>query len=253
VDGYAWTQTDWDRFPNALKITISVDGNPADVADVENGAMNIHQAIAGGYNTVYCSTSSWGVNQAAYRAAGRPQPNWWVAAYPGGGAMVPAGAIAHQYLDNGMYDVNVIADYWPGIDPNPTPEVTPVSSQFQGTTNEEQAVYIGTDGNLYHGWRNCSPDSAQTAWGWEDLGAPPTGCADSAEYLCNAEVTIQVVRVRDKNGALWCRYGTLGWAAWTELGNTPPAVGAPEGPPGPAGSLPASFGATISVNPTKDA
>jgi len=128
VDGYAWTQSEWDLFPDAVKVTISVYGNPADVGDVENGALTIQQAIKIGYPSVYCSTYFWAANQAAYRAAGKPQPNWWVAAYPGAGPTVPAGAIAHQYSSDGGYDTSVVADYWPGVDPIPAPPPAPAQN-----------------------------------------------------------------------------------------------------------------------------
>jgi hypothetical protein len=41
IDGdYAWTEEDWNRFPDAEKILITVNGDlRANVCDVENGAM----------------------------------------------------------------------------------------------------------------------------------------------------------------------------------------------------------------------
>lgn len=116
VDGYSNYDAAVARFGKGKVVSISVDGAPAQVGDVEKGALTIQQAIRIGYGTVYCSTSGWPANVAAYRAAGKPQPQWWVAAYPGIGPTIPAGAIAHQYQDVGPYDLSVVADVWPGID-----------------------------------------------------------------------------------------------------------------------------------------
>lgn len=163
VDGpYAWSEADWARFPNAIHVTISVDGNAAQVGDVERGAMTIGQAIAIGYGTVYCSASSWPNNVAAYRTARKPQPNWWIAAYPGAGETIPAGAVAHQYSDVGGFDSSVAANYWPGVDPAPKPEEEEMKfTVFSAlTVAEAEGVPAGTeaqfasDGTLSRWLRN---------------------------------------------------------------------------------------------------
>jgi len=53
------------------------------------------------------------------------EPHWWIAAYPGNGANLYPGAVAHQYADPGPVDLSVVADYWPGVDPKPVPKPTP--------------------------------------------------------------------------------------------------------------------------------
>ena len=106
------------RFPGKRVLSISVTGLPADVGDVESGALTIQQAIQIGYVMVYNSLSNWAANIAAYAAAGKPQPLWWVASY---GALpdpsIPAGAAAHQYTDGtGAFDTSSVIDFLPGID-----------------------------------------------------------------------------------------------------------------------------------------
>lgn len=127
---WAWTSADWARFPNAVKVRIAVRAatNDGHVLDVEAGDATPAQApgwvqmrrAAGADPTVYCSASAWPTVKAAFAAAGVTEPHYWVAAYPGGGRTIPAGAVAHQYADSttsgGHFDLSVVADYWPGVD-----------------------------------------------------------------------------------------------------------------------------------------
>lgn len=127
VDGhYAWSDSDWARFPHAIKVRIAVfqATNDGIVGDCENGDMSPSGAVAwvrmrrlsGVEPTIYCSESSWNSVRAAFAAQNVREPQWWVAAYPGEGVFVPAGAVAHQYADMGLYDVSAVNDYWPGVD-----------------------------------------------------------------------------------------------------------------------------------------
>ncbi len=123
---FAWTAADWARFPGAAKVRIAVRSttNDGHVLDVESGDATPAQApgwvvmrrAAGADPTVYCSEGLWPSVRAAFTAANVAQPHYWVAAYPGGGAIIPAGAVAHQYMDAGIYDKSVVADFWPGVD-----------------------------------------------------------------------------------------------------------------------------------------
>jgi hypothetical protein len=171
---------------------------------------------------------------------GDPRSTWWdakVARPP-----VPCG---YQWwnthtefgvsVDRGNFD-DWFAGIFSGDLGSLTGGVAPVSGQFQGMTHIEHVVLVGQDGHVHHGYRDAGAPGAGTAWSYEDLGAPTTGAADSAEFLCDAAVTLQVVRVRDPQGALWCRYAVLPgpWGAWSPLGN-PLAQGAPAGPDGAPG------------------
>jgi hypothetical protein len=140
VDGlYCWPQEWIDRFPNAVKVTISAIGKrTAQVGDVEKGCIWppanavdwVLRARADGFDpTIYVNErNDWAPTRAAFDARGVAHPHWWVANYNGvfdeerGGwvASVPAGAVAKQYAHPPMigkhYDLSVVADYWPGVD-----------------------------------------------------------------------------------------------------------------------------------------
>ena len=146
VDGrYRWSEADWARFPGAVHVPIAVFASTNDgvVLDVENGNATPSQAPgwvdrrrrAGVDPSVYCSLAAWPQLRAAFLAQGIAEPHWWIAAYPGNGPQLYAGAVAHQYANPGPVDVSVVADYWPGVDPAPVsnltsspPPVTPVTA-----------------------------------------------------------------------------------------------------------------------------
>lgn len=134
VDGrYAWSAADWARFPNAVHVRIACFArtNDGHVLDVETGDATPTQAPgwvrmrrqAGVDPTVYCSLAWWPSVRAAFIAQGVPEPHYWIAAYPGNGPRLYAGAVAHQYANPGPYDLSVVADYWPGVDIVPTANV----------------------------------------------------------------------------------------------------------------------------------
>jgi hypothetical protein len=127
VDGiYKWTLADWARFPNAVKVRIAVFSktNDGHVLDVEPGCSAPEDApnwvmrrrAAGVHPTVYCSAHDWDKVRQAFAAAGVPEPEWWIAAYPGNGPNLYGGSIAHQYANPGPVDISVVADVWPGVD-----------------------------------------------------------------------------------------------------------------------------------------
>lgn len=131
VDGiYAWPQEWIDRFPNAVKVSISAIGQrTAQVGDVEVGCIWppanavdwVLRARADGYDpTIYVNErNDWAPTRAAFDARGVAHPHWWVANY-NGQQTIPAGAVAKQYAHPPMigkhYDLSVVADYWPGVD-----------------------------------------------------------------------------------------------------------------------------------------
>ena len=171
VDGlYAWTPADWALFPNAVKVRISVLGNPAEVGDVENGALTIQQAIARGYGTVYCSLNNWAANRSAYQSMGKAEPLWWIADYDNV-AQIPVGAIAKQFTDNppaNPYDTSLVADYWPGVDPAPDPP------------QEEDDMRIMNDGKaqwLVFGGVKVWIDNPQELAALSESGIPSVGAA----------------------------------------------------------------------------
>lgn len=145
VDGiYAWTYNDWARHGSAILVRITVTGNTLDahVADVENGDLTPDQGAAwmvrkiarGDTPCLYFSRSAFGAVHAAALAAGVQDNQWtqWVADWT---CVAPTQAIvsgqnyAIQYgnpaCTGGHYDISLVADYWPGIDPPPVPAPTP--------------------------------------------------------------------------------------------------------------------------------
>lgn len=139
VDGnYRTVDALHERFPKARVVTITVLGTPgANVCDTEPGNIGIAAAArwakaevaAGRHPSLYCMASQWGQVKAAVKANGiAGKVSYWVASYDGK-AIIPAGAVAKQYLhgdlktigpaaySGGHYDVSVVADHWPGVDP----------------------------------------------------------------------------------------------------------------------------------------
>ena len=133
-----WSDADWARFPNATKVRItrSASTNDGHVLDVERFLATPEQAPgwvqmrrrAGADPTVYCNASALSAVQAAFDAAGVAQPHYWVARYDNT-PTVPAGCVAKQYINDpasgGHWDLSAVADYWPGVDPAPTPSSSP--------------------------------------------------------------------------------------------------------------------------------
>jgi hypothetical protein len=137
---FAWPPAAWARFPRSTLVRItpsaSVWGPGIQVLDIETGDATAAQAPGWALNsravgqepTSYCSMSLWPTVIRAFTAARVPVSEFWVAGYPGGGAVLPSitvdgvtyTAVAHQYADpntsGGDYDLSVVADYWRGVD-----------------------------------------------------------------------------------------------------------------------------------------
>lgn len=137
---YAWKPSDWARFPGAVKVQISITAaaDAGQVLDVETGDATPQQAphwvtmrrAAGTEPTVYMNESTWASVKQAFAGQHVAPPCYWVAAYATPPApSIPLGAVAHQYADpvhsGGHYDLSIVADHWPGVDPAPVPPPTP--------------------------------------------------------------------------------------------------------------------------------
>lgn len=144
-----WPAAGWARHAGhsiLVRITVFASTNDGHVLDVELGDATPAQAppwvrmrrAAGADPTVYCSEAVWPAVRKAFDDAKVAQPHYWVAAYPGEGAtVIPAGAIAHQYVDLGPLDESVVADYWPGVD-----QGGPVSGPVDLTPGATNAVWM---------------------------------------------------------------------------------------------------------------
>jgi hypothetical protein len=126
---YAWTAEDWTRFPNARVVTIDTRGTLpySHVLDVEAGDATPLQAVAWVQaaralgvrdSTIYCNISAQQSIVDVFAHTGVPMPHFWLAHYTGI-AEVAAGAVATQFRSLASYDLSVVADYWPGVDPLP--------------------------------------------------------------------------------------------------------------------------------------
>lgn len=164
--GFRWSAADWARFPNAIKVRIAVASYVpgTHVYDCETGDFSPDQvadvvAIArdhGENPTVYMNASTWPAVRDAFARRYMSQPPYWVASYPGGGAVIPPGAIAHQYANSAMtgsdFDLSVVADFWPGVDSaagaasDTMPVVT--DAQFYRLLSAVYGVMLGPDGTV---------------------------------------------------------------------------------------------------------
>lgn len=151
VDGlYKTADALRQRFPKATVVTITVLGTPgAHVCDTEPGNIGVTGAVrwakaeikAGRKPTLYCMASMWPQVKTAVANAGiSGQLAYWIAQYDGK-AVIPRGAVAKQHLhgdknnpgsySGGHYDVSIVADYWPGVDPDPTPPTPPMTDKHR--------------------------------------------------------------------------------------------------------------------------
>jgi hypothetical protein len=138
-----------ERFPCKVYVSIAVNASHnAMVLDVESGDATpsqvpewvLRQRVLGGIPTVYCSTSVWPSVIAACRAAHVALPQWWEAHYDGISQLSP-GSIAKQFK-TGAYDVSVVADDWPGVDPPQGDDMT-VQELFAAMASADAAIRAG--------------------------------------------------------------------------------------------------------------
>jgi hypothetical protein len=164
---YAWPQEAWDHFASlgipAARIAVN-PGTIADVLDCEPGnpvdpSVNPSSAVpwarsvraAGKIPTIYCSDENVPKMMAAFRAANYIQPLYDVCddvgkvyAWSGDDASV----ISTQYNITDSLDYDYVADYWPGVDPQP-------ASADSGSTNtistEEFTMNCASDASGHAG------------------------------------------------------------------------------------------------------
>lgn len=181
------------RFPNAIHVPIAVwpSTNDGIVLDVERGDATPGQAppwvqnrrAAGVIPTVYCSEGDWPAVRKAFRDQGVDEPYYWVAAYPGPGQVLyndPL-CVAHQWGGDteGGYDVSVVADVWPGVDPvTPPPPDPPTPIQDDDEVQVIHSTVDPRDGtlhvicvNLEHGVSHRAKNAKTGKWtDWENVG-----------------------------------------------------------------------------------
>lgn len=175
-----WPPEAWARFAGKPHVRITTDAmwHDADVLDVERGAANVDQVVgwvnarrAAGFDpSVYMSEAQWDAVRAAVLRAGIAEPHYWVAAWNQQQSLQP-GATAHQY-DHDIapgYDVSVVADYWPGIDPAPTPaEDDYVSIRYFTYNGVLYRAFVKINGDAYA----QRLDVASASWAEENGDKP---------------------------------------------------------------------------------
>lgn len=150
VDGmYAWSAEDWANWSHVPQVRIAVfpgtdDGNCADVEQFDMTPQSVVGWVqmrrrAGVDPSVYCSRAPWPTVRQAFDDANEPQPHYWIADWDGL-AVLPVGAVAHQYVNGPDFDTSVVADYWPGVDPAPVvPAPEPVPAPVEPVPAPEPA------------------------------------------------------------------------------------------------------------------
>lgn len=111
-----------------VSITVTASSFGARVLDVESGDATAAEApgwvvgsrARGIVPWIYCNATTWPAVKKAFDDAAVTQPLYWIADYDNNPA-IPEGAIAKQYTSTLAYDVSSVADFVPGLDPEPTP------------------------------------------------------------------------------------------------------------------------------------
>jgi hypothetical protein len=123
------------RFPGKLVIPIAVfpstndgiifDGPPDNSTWDRVVDWVVMRRRAGVDPTVYTDSDQWATGVQEFNARGVVPPHWWIANW-NGQPNIPAGAVGHQYANIGeRYDISIVADHWPGVDPAPAPPPPP--------------------------------------------------------------------------------------------------------------------------------
>jgi hypothetical protein len=164
---YAWTQTDWDLFPHANHVTISITAseNAGDVLDVEPGNATpeqtagwIEQRKASGYYrpTIYCNAATIpAVRQGTGAYILGVDYDIWAADWTGSPHQVTApgtpvaACSATQYDSTTSYDVSVVYDEgWPHrTAPATKPPAEPAGIEATAVTATSVALAWNGDAN----------------------------------------------------------------------------------------------------------
>lgn len=138
-------------FPTAtlVQITTSSTGHGhANVIDCEKGDATPAEAAvwasfqdqAGEHPGIYCNFSTWPAVKAevAKHPFHRP-PLYWIARWDRPAKLI-RGTIATQYANpltsGGHYDLSIVRDYWPGVDPTPTTPLTRAHRRYVKALNK---------------------------------------------------------------------------------------------------------------------
>ena len=125
----------------------------------------------------------WEPTREQYAKQNVSEPDWWIAGYPGsvGPNLLYAGAVGHQFVDLGTYDMSVFVDYLPGIDPMPVPDIFKETEMLARNTAGRGYWAARPQGNVYAYGGAPFLGPAQhflTEWGIGTPDNPVVGIAD---------------------------------------------------------------------------
>lgn len=190
---YVPSASDMRQFPDALFVPITVfasdnrgivfDGPPDNSTWPAVVGWVVMRRKAGADPTVYTDNDQWPVARRIFAQQGVPEPHWWIADW-NGNSSIPPGAIGHQYRGNqtGGFDLSVIADYWPGVDPPGGAAPTPAPVTAPAPIEEDEMLIV-----------NVTPDPANPNGNpgiWLLSGSLYVGMAtpDDVQSMLNAGV-----------------------------------------------------------------
>lgn len=223
---YAWTAADWNLFPHAVWVGISVRAawTVGQVLDVETGDATPAEApgwvsarrSAGVDPSIYCNLATWPAVQAAFQAAGVAEPHYWIAHYDGQTA-IPAGAVAKQHTgDFQGVDISSVADVWPGVDQGTG--VDTVNPEQDRILREIRAQLTGDLNTGYPGWPSkVDPNNHMTITDfirWIDVNVVNVAkAADARAAASEARFTALEARIAELKAATVAPVATVDYAA----------------------------------------
>ncbi|MFI6044229.1 hypothetical protein ACIA8C_21540 [Nocardia sp. NPDC051321] len=248
IDGrHKWSQADWDRFPNAIKVHIAVDPqtNDGEVLDIEQGAsrpdqapgwIRMRQAAGLERPTIYCNKSTWPAVQTACQGLTYAS---WIAEWTGAAHAIE-GAVACQWADPahgspGHYDISLVTDdNWPKPGTPPPPSHLPAATgdthmalvQHPSDKNRLDALVITPDNTVVqfisrNGFQGLVSGAPEVNWGVPGGGEDPVAGSLSATWDVegkNLEVTVVVHRDNRVFARVVDVDGKVGWD-WVALPN----------------------------------
>lgn len=152
--GQAWSAADWNRFPNAKKVTITTipsegalcwdaetgDGSPSDLPTFY--AASKAQGFTNPW--VYCGLNQWYPQLVAIaRSHGWSDIIWWVSDATGVAHMVDGLPTQYKVSSQGIpYDLSLIPDSIPGFDTEPAIPVQEDNMPFILATQGQPGLFV---------------------------------------------------------------------------------------------------------------